>query len=321
MDLFAPVVDHGEGEMSAFLNIEFRDPDVKAGNDPGVGGAAGDDVERGALLHHHQVVHVLGKPVGAQVEARLHRLGDFSPLGRPDEITVVQLQLGGGGVFVGVHRHQAPEEVFDPVVAAHRFGDGQNFHPRLPGLAVDDGLVGLEEGAGMVFVGELDAGGEEAAALLRGKLPVVRVILPGAALAGKLLQVEITAQRPPFSADSVRPAVLSPTFGTFLVTEVLDVLKQIPGVALTAEAAVAQDVGPVGVDVIHDEAGVGDDQAGFFPGLGAALLLEQVGDDLPTTWRFSRSTPDSGSSRSTILGSWASSCRSSERLSSPPEKP
>ena len=120
MDLFAPVVDHGEGELAALLDIEFRDPDVQAGNDPGVGGAAGDDVERGPLLHHHQVVHVLGKPVGAQVEAGLHRLGDLSPREGPDEITVVQLQFGGGGVFVGIHRHQAPEEVFDPVVAAAR---------------------------------------------------------------------------------------------------------------------------------------------------------------------------------------------------------
>ena len=167
---------------------------MKAGNDPGVGGAAGDDVERGPLLHHHQVVHVLGKPVAADIEARLHRLGDLSPLERPDEITVVQLQLGGGGVFVGIHRHQPPEEVIDPVVAAGRFGDGQHFHARLPGLAVDDGLVGLEEGAGMVFVREFDPGGEEAAAFLRGKLPVVRVVLPGAPLTGKILQVEITAK-------------------------------------------------------------------------------------------------------------------------------
>ena len=174
--------------------------------DPGVGGAAGDDVERGPFLHDHQVVHVLGKPVGAQVEAGLHRLGDLGPRQGPDEITVVQLQFGGGGVFVGIHRHQAPEEVFDPVVAAHGFGDGQHFHARLPGLAVDDGLVGLEEGAGMVFVREFDPGGEEAAPFLRGKLPVVRVVFPGAPLAGKLLQVEITAQRPPFSAGSVRPA-------------------------------------------------------------------------------------------------------------------
>ena len=202
---------------------------MEAGDDPGVGGAAGDDVERGPFLHHHQVVHVLGKPVGAQVEARLHRLGDLRPGQGPDKITVVQLQFGGGGVFVGIHRHQPPEEVFDPVVPPHGLGDGQHFHPRLPGLAVDDGLVGLEEGAGMVFVREFDPRGEEAAAFLRGKLPVVRVVLPGAALAGKLLQVEITARRPPFSADSVRPALLSPTFGAFLVTEVLDVLEQYPG--------------------------------------------------------------------------------------------
>ena len=76
-------MDHGEGELPAFPNVEFRDPDVEAGDDPGVGGAAGDDVERGPLLHDHQVMHVLGKPVGAQVEARLHRLGDFSPLESP----------------------------------------------------------------------------------------------------------------------------------------------------------------------------------------------------------------------------------------------
>ena len=162
----------------------------------------------------------------------------------------------------------------------HGFGDGQHFHARLPGLAVDDGLVGLEEGAGMVFVGEFDARGEEAAPFLRGKLPVVRVVFPGAPLTGKLLQVEITAQRPPFSADSARPALLSATFGAFLVTEVLDIMEQIPGIALAAQTAAAQDVSPVGVDVIHDEAGVGDDQAGFFPVLAAALLLEQVGDDL-----------------------------------------
>ena len=58
-------------------------------------------------------------------------------------------------------------------------------------------------------------------------------------------------------------------------------MQQIPGVPLTAHTAAAQDVGPVRVDVIHDEAGVGDDQAGMLPGLGAALLLEQLGDDRP----------------------------------------
>jgi hypothetical protein len=69
-----------------------------------------------------------------------------------------------------------------------------HLNARLPGLAVDDGLVGLEEGAGVVFVGEFDSGGEEAAAFFRGKLPVVRVVLPGAPLTGKILQVEITAK-------------------------------------------------------------------------------------------------------------------------------
>ena len=70
-------------------------------------------------------------------------------------------------------------------------GNGQDFHAGLPGLAVDDGLVGLEEGGGMVLVGEFDARGEEAAALLRGKLPVIRVVFPGAPLTGELLQLEI----------------------------------------------------------------------------------------------------------------------------------
>ena len=80
MDVLPPVVDHGESEFAALLDIELRNADVKAGADLGVGGAAGDDVEGGSFLHDHQVVHVLGKPVGAQVEARLHRLGDFSAL-------------------------------------------------------------------------------------------------------------------------------------------------------------------------------------------------------------------------------------------------
>ena len=80
VNVLPPVVDHGEGELPAFLDVEFRDPDVKAGNDPGVRGAAGDDVERGPFLYDHQVVHVLGKPVGADIEARLHRLGDLSAL-------------------------------------------------------------------------------------------------------------------------------------------------------------------------------------------------------------------------------------------------
>ncbi len=44
----------------------------------------------------------------------------------------------------------------NPAVAVCRLGDGQHFHARLPGLAVDDGLVGLEEGAGMVNVCEFD---------------------------------------------------------------------------------------------------------------------------------------------------------------------
>ena len=46
----------------------------------------------------------------------------------------------------------------------------------------------------MVFVREFDPRSEEAAPFLRGKLPVVRVIFPGAPLTGKLLQVEITAK-------------------------------------------------------------------------------------------------------------------------------
>ena len=79
-------------------------------------------------------------------------------------------------------------------MAAHCGGDGQHFHARLPGLAVDDGLIGLEKGPGMVFVREFDPRGEEAAPLLRGKLPVVRVVFPGAPLTGKLLQVEIMAK-------------------------------------------------------------------------------------------------------------------------------
>ena len=42
---------------------------------------------------------------------------------------------------------------------------------------------------------------------------------------------------------------------------------------------------------------------------------------LPTRAMFSRSTPDSGSSKSSRSGRWAMSCKSSERLISPPEKP
>ena len=90
-------------------------------------------------------------------------------------------------------------------MAARRFGDGQHFHARLPGLAVDDGLVGLEEGAGMVFVREFDPRGEEAAPFLRGKLPVVRVVFPGAPLTGKLLQVEITAKGRRFLSTLLGP--------------------------------------------------------------------------------------------------------------------
>ena len=92
-------------------------------------------------------------------------------------------------------------------MATRRFGDGQHFHARLPGLAVDDGLVGLQEGAGMVFVRELDPRGEEAAPFLRGKLPVVRVVLPGAPLTGKVLQVEIAPKGRLFL-----PTLLGPLF-------------------------------------------------------------------------------------------------------------
>ena len=87
----------------------------------------------------------------------------------------------------------------------HGFGDGEYFQARLSGLAVDDGLVGLEEGAGVVLVRELDAGGEEAAPFLRRKLPVIRIVLPGAALTGELRQIQIRPESRLFLPALFRP--------------------------------------------------------------------------------------------------------------------
>ena len=69
-----------------------------------------------------------------------------------------------------------------PVIAAHGFSDGQHLHPRLLSPAVDYGLVGLEEGAGVVLVGELNPRREKATAFLRAEPLVIRVVFPGAAL-------------------------------------------------------------------------------------------------------------------------------------------
>ncbi len=171
---------------------------MQPGTHSGVSGAAGDDVEAGPRLHDDQVVHVLGKAVGLEIEAGLHRGRHLSPGKGPDEIAVVQGQFRLGGVFIRVHRHQAPEVVGEPLVARQGLGDGQHLHPLLVGLAMDDPGVGLQKGPGMFFVGEFDARLEEVAAFLRGKLPVVRVVLPGAALAGKRSPGRDRAQGPPF---------------------------------------------------------------------------------------------------------------------------
>ena len=226
MDVLRPVVDHGKGELPAGPDIKLRDADMEAGADRGVGGAAGDDMECGPGFDNHQVMDVLGEAVGAQIEAGLHRLGDFRPGQGPDEVAVVQLQFGRGGVFIGIHRHQTPEEVIGPNRnGLHGLGDGQHFHARLPGPAVHDGLVGLEKGAGMVLVGQFDAGSEEAAPLLGRKLAIVGIISPVAALTGKLLQVEIRPKGRLSFAGSSRRGFLSPTSGALLVTEVLEVME------------------------------------------------------------------------------------------------
>ena len=76
MYILGPIMDHGKGELAASAYIKFGYPDMEAGNHPRMGGATGDEMQFGALFHHHQIVHVLGEAVRAQVEAGLHRLLD-----------------------------------------------------------------------------------------------------------------------------------------------------------------------------------------------------------------------------------------------------
>jgi hypothetical protein len=58
-------------------------------------------------------------------------------------------------------------------------------------------------------------------------------------------------------------------------------MEQFPGVALATKPAFTQDVGPIYIDIIQNEASMGNDQAGFLPMLAAAVLLEQAADNFP----------------------------------------
>ncbi len=89
----------------------------------------------------------------------------------------------------------------------------------------------------------------------------------------------------------------------------------------TTHLPFVEDIAAVGMDVIHDEAGVTDDEPGFFPLFAAAYLLQQATDDFSDQLQTLEIHPRFGFIQKHQQGSCTSNWRSSERFSSPPEKP
>ena len=113
-----------------------------------MGGAAGDDVQLGALFGNDDVVHLLGQVLVGDVEAGLDRVDHLGSGQRPDEIPVLKIDLGVSRELVLVHAHRAPPIVLQPVVLLQRLRDGEHFDAFPAGGAVHHRPVHLDEGAG-----------------------------------------------------------------------------------------------------------------------------------------------------------------------------
>ncbi|KAF5063031.1 hypothetical protein DSECCO2_298980 [anaerobic digester metagenome] len=190
-DVLAPVVDHGEGQLAALLDVELRDAQVQ-GRGHAVGrGAAGDDVDFRVLLHHDDVVHVLPHVLSLDEQAGLDRLGHLGALLGADEVAAVQFLAGrGAGEFVLVGVHGLPEVLGQAVVLLERLADAQHLHALGGRLAMHGGVVELQEGAGALVLGvHVHADHAQLALAVLGQGRQVGQV--GALLAGKGVGVQI----------------------------------------------------------------------------------------------------------------------------------
>jgi len=61
-------------------------------------------------------VNVLLEAFLVKIEARLDRIYALAPRQRPYDISVMQLKVSGGGIFILVYGYQLPVIILDPVI-------------------------------------------------------------------------------------------------------------------------------------------------------------------------------------------------------------
>ena len=231
-------MDHGVGQGGVLADVHLAGRQVESASHLVGGGAAGDEVQFAVLLQDHHVVNLLGGAAVGHVQGSLGRRLDLDPLLDPDEISL-RLRVSGnlGGDVILVRRHCLPEVVLtQPVILLQRLGDGQHLQA--------------------VNVGD-HAQGQVVAQHVGGRSVLLAGVHADIGQRGRVFWLDL------LGCDQVchRSRCLTHAVRALLVAALAHGLQHQMGIARTGYASVQQDVCLVGLNVVQDMAGVGDDDA------------------------------------------------------------